>query len=44
MQDKMDIKDDKDKVKDEVGKLGGDKLEETPKPDLGKKDDEPEKP
>jgi len=37
--DKMDIKDDKGKINDEVGKLGGDKPLVTPKPDLGKKDD-----
>ena len=44
MQDKdTDIKDDQGKVKDEAGKLGGDKPQETPKWDQGKKDDTLEK-
>ena len=40
MQDKIDIKDDKGKVKDETGKLGGDKSHEVPKWDQGKPKDD----
>ena len=40
MQDKIDIKEDKSKVKDEAGKLGGDKSQESPKWDQGKPKDE----
>ena len=40
MQDKIDIKDDKSKVKDETGKLGGDKPHELPKSDQGKLNDD----
>ncbi len=41
MQDKIDIKDDKGQLDDEVGKLGGDKRQDVPKSDQGKKDVDP---
>ena len=41
MQDKIDTtKDDKSKVKDETGKLGGDKSQDMPKWDQGKPKDD----
>ena len=45
MQDKIEIKEDKGTLSDESGKLGGKKVDETPKWDQGKKDvSHPDKP
>jgi hypothetical protein len=39
MQEKIDIKEDKGQLNDESGKLGGKKVDETPKYDQVKKDE-----
>jgi hypothetical protein len=40
MQDKIDTKEDKGQLNDEIGKLGGDKTQVVPKWDESKKKDE----